>query len=204
MTPLNRTLRGAALAVMACCTLILASCSSDVAGRAVPVAGGAEASSTSSSPTTTVQAAPSGQEGEDTGGDIDFDVEIGECVELGGTQFDATIDNADCGSENSNYKVIAKTPTQAECPSDIDQSYYETFADIEQGALCLDIDWVIDGCMDLGLDDPYRIECSAPQTDSYLITDIIPGTVDVEDCADPATGGFRKVERNFVVCFEEL
>nr|WP_236077721.1 hypothetical protein [Rhodococcus sp. P1Y] len=204
MTPLNRTLRGTAFAVMACCTLFLASCSSDVSGRAVPAAGENGSSTSSSAPTTTIQAAPSGQEGEDIGGDIDFDVEIGQCVELGGTQYDATIDNADCGSERSNYKVIAKTPTQAECPSDIDQSYYETFADIEQGALCLDIDWVIGGCMDLGSEDPNRIDCSLPQSDSYYITDIIEGTIDVEDCADPATGGFRKSERNFTVCFEEL
>ncbi|MGA9871059.1 MAG: hypothetical protein WBQ44_07955 [Rhodococcus sp. (in: high G+C Gram-positive bacteria)] len=202
-------LRRAGLAAIACTTLALAGCGSEVTPRAVPEGDGQASSSTagptttSASPTTVVSPPP-GQEGEDIGGDVDFDVEIGQCVALGGTQFDATIENAVCGGETSNFKVIAKAPTQTECPSDADQTYYVTYGEVEQGALCLDVDWVVGGCMDLSEEDPVRIDCSAPGSDSYRVTDVLAGTTDVEQCADPATGGFAHDERGFIVCFESL
>lgn len=187
--------RGACAGVGAlAAVLLVAGCGNDITPRAVP-----EADATFSSPTN----AP-GQEGEDLGGDIDFDAEIGDCVLLGGTKFDATIEAADCGSDSSNFKVIAKVPTQDRCPGDVDQSYYETYGDVEQGALCLDIDWVVGGCIDLGSEDPVRVDCTEPLSESYRVTDVLAGTTDVDDCADPATGGFRYFERDFVVCFEDL
>ena len=85
-----------------------------------------------------------------TFGDVDIDVSIGDCVKLGGTTTAAEIDNADCGSKDSNYKVVAKVPTSDLCASDVDSYYYETLAGDEQGAVCLDVDWVVGGCMDLG------------------------------------------------------
>lgn len=204
MIPLNRALRGAALAAIACSTLFLASCSSTVEPRAIPADDPVTSSSSASTTTRTTATPPPGQEGEDTGGDVELDVEIGECVELGGTQFDATIDNAVCGSQYSNYKVVAKAPTNAECISDVDQTYYVTYGDVEKGALCLDIDWVVDGCMEMSGEDPERVACTEIGTETVRVTEFLDGTTDPNDCADPATSGYYHNDRNFIVCVEDL
>ncbi|MGB2949981.1 MAG: hypothetical protein WBB62_05370 [Rhodococcus sp. (in: high G+C Gram-positive bacteria)] len=200
--------RSAALAFIACAAMIVAGCGTDITPTAIPEQDSVASSQQSTSAPSTPSQDPA-REGEDLGGDVDIDVEIGDCVRLGGTQANATIDDAECGSAESNFVVIAKAPSQEECPTDIDQSYYVTVGGIEQGALCLDVDWVVGGCIDLGSELPQRIECpdasaAEPLTDSYLITDIWADTIDVERCPDPATGGFRYPERNFIVCFEEL
>ena len=72
--------------------------------------------------------------------------------------FDANVAKAPCGSAPANYKVIGKAPTNAQCVSDADSYYYETLMGDEQGALCLDIDWVVGGCMELADDQPTHIE----------------------------------------------
>jgi hypothetical protein len=194
-------LGGATLAALACAALLLASCSSEVTPRAIP-ADSSGAISTSATAGSTAPTVP--QEGEDAGGDVDIDVEIGECVELGGTMSDATIDNAVCGSPDSNYKVIGKAPSNDLCISDADQYYYETYIGVEQGALCLDVDWVIDGCMDLSGDDPKRVDCASPGSDTVRVVEILPGTTEVNDCSAEATSGFSYDERNFIVCTEDL
>ncbi|MFC8177763.1 MULTISPECIES: LppU family putative lipoprotein [Nocardiaceae] len=205
MLPLSQKFRGAAIAVLACSAVVLAGCSSTVTPRAIPAADELVTSTTQTSSSAPTTGGAPAQQGEDTGGDVDIDVEIGECVDLGGTVDDATIDNAACGSVDSNYKVIGKAPTNAECISDADQYYYETYADIEQGALCLDIDWVIGGCMDIPMDDdPERIDCGSPGFDSVRVVEILSGTTDVDSCDLQATSGFRYPERNFVVCVEDL
>lgn len=201
MTPHRRTLRGVALAALACSTLFLIGCGSNVTPRAVPADDPVAATSTGA---TTTAASPTSQEGEDAGGDVDIDVEIGECVDLGGTMDDATIDNATCGSPDANYKVIGKAPSNDLCVSDADQYYYETFGGIEQGALCLDVDWVVDGCMELSGEDPERGDCNAPGSDTVRVVEILTGTTSVDDCSMDATSGFTYSERNFVVCVEDL
>lgn len=204
MTHFGRTLRGAALGASACALLILTACSSDVTPRAVPADDlGAIATSTTST-TSERPSTPPGQQGEDIGGDVDIDVEIGDCVELGGTMSDATIDNATCGSQESNYKVIAKVPTGDQCSPDADQYYYETYGGVEQGALCLDVDWVIGGCMELSGDDPLRADCTSPGSNTVRVVEILPNTTDVNQCSDPADSGYAYSDRNFMVCVEEL
>lgn len=181
-------------------------CGSDPEPRAI-----AESSSSAGSESaTTTTATPSptkinGQEGTDAGGDIDIDVSVGDCVKLGGTVDDAEIDNAVCGSAESNYKVIAKVPTSDQCPSDVDQYYYETLFGQEQGAVCLDVDWVVGGCMDLGPgdadSDPVRIECDDPTGEDVMqVTEILQGSTSVEDCGSESDSGFKYTERMFTVC----
>lgn len=199
MIPRTRTLRGATLAVIACTALILVSCSSNVTPRAIP-ADDPETASTS----TTITTPPRSQQGEDTGGDVDIDVEIGDCVELGGTQFDASIDEAKCGSSDSNYRVIGKAPTNDECISDADQYYYETLRGVEQGALCLDVDWVVDECMELSGEDPVRARCDAPGDNTVRVVEIRSDVTDIDACTGASTSGFAYDERKFVVCVEEL
>lgn len=148
--------------------LLLAGCGSTITGTPVAAPPGLDSAVTTTSakpsgkpspgrPTTTTTPA-------DKGGDTDFQASIGDCVKLGGTTENATIHKATCGSKDSNYKVVAKAPTNSQCPTDVDQAYYETMAGIETGAICLDIDWVINDCLDLGVkgsgSDPKRIDCS--------------------------------------------
>ncbi len=163
------------------------------------------ANPTSKSPSTSRSASPTTTKKPktgDTGGDVKFEVEIGQCVRLGGTTTDAEIDHAACGSKDSNYKVIGKAPTSAQCVSDADSYYYETVNGVEQGALCLDVDWVVGGCMDISGDDPLRIGCTATTTDGVRVVEILTGTSDVNDCSSPT--GFTHDERKFVVCTESL
>ncbi|WP_089251005.1 LppU family putative lipoprotein [Rhodococcoides kyotonense] len=172
--------------------LLAASCSSETSGEAAPA--------TSATVVTTV----AGQQGADDGGSTDIDVEIGDCVKLGGTMSDAEIEEAACGSPESNYKVIAKAEQNASCVSDADQVYYETYGGTEQGALCLDVDWVVDGCMSIpsGMDEPARVDCADPAaTNVERVTKIVEGAVDVEQCEE---GGYSYPERQFTVCTETV
>ncbi len=208
--------RGGALlfALLAAVALLVLGCSSDVSGTAQPASDASvvdatprstAASPTSKSPTTSRGASPTTTKKPktgDNGGDVKFEVEIGQCVKLGGTTNDAKIDHAACGSKDSNYKVIGKAPTSAQCVSDADSYYYETVNGVEQGALCLDVDWVVGGCMDISGDDPLRIDCTAKTTDGVRVVEILTGTSDVNNCSSPT--GFTHDERNFVVCTESL
>ncbi|MGW4479179.1 LppU family putative lipoprotein [Rhodococcus triatomae] len=184
------------LGAMVVGALLAVGCSSTVDGTAT-AAGGT---------TTTTATTAANQVGTDGGGDVDIDVEIGECVRLGGTMDAATISEASCGSADSNYRVIAKAEKNAQCPSDADQVYYEESAlGRELGALCLDIDWVIGGCMsvpDGGDDEPQRVDCADTHVPGVeRAVDLIEGATDVEQCTE---GGFVYSEREFVVCTEQV
>lgn len=197
----TRSVRAFVAALSACAAVLLSGCAAEVSGTAVAISGASIPTTTTTPPrTTTGSPTPD----IDEGGSVDIDVEIGQCVELGGTVENATVANATCGSPQSNYVVFAKTPTSAECPPDADQYYYETYFDIEQGALCLDIDWIVGGCMDLVGEFAQRVDCATPGADTRRVVTILQGTTSVDDCPDPALYGFEKDSRNFVVCVEKL
>ncbi|MFE2956426.1 hypothetical protein ACFXHC_08800 [Nocardia tengchongensis] len=148
------------------------------------------------SPTTTPRA--------DRGGKTDFHASIGDCVKLGGTTDNATIDKAACGSQDSNYKVTGKAPQNAQCGKDSDQVYYETLNGTETGALCLTIDWVVGDCMDVGNDAAHRIPCtSKTATEGVKVVSIVQHSTSVDDCPD-GDQGYVYDERNFVVCVNTL
>jgi hypothetical protein len=141
--------------------------------------------------------------GADGGGDFDLDVEIGDCIRLGGTVDDATTEAAECGTFDANYKVVAKAPTSDECPGDVDQSVFQSLADVEVGALCLDIDFVQGDCFELSGEDPLRVDCAAPPgLDTVKVTETIRGNGDVGAC--PRDNGVSYPDRGFVVCLEDL
>ncbi|MGV9718795.1 hypothetical protein NXT08_16545 [Rhodococcus pyridinivorans] len=191
-------LRGAAGAAMALAAAgVLGGCATQVEGQAVPAANALDTSTAPSFslPTTTPSASSSTE--------LSVDVAVGECVALGGTVDDATIDYAVCGSPSSNYKVVDVVDASAMCPGDIDQTYYESFGGIEVGALCLDIDWVVGDCIDLGGEDPQRIDCGEPAVQGEEVTEILLDTSDVNDCST-SEGGFVYRERNFVVCTDTI
>lgn len=194
--------RSIGVASVVAATALVAGCGGSVEGTAAA----ADSGSTSSSSTTS-SAAPStvsGQQGSDRGGSVDIDVAIGDCVRLGGTSDAATIAEAKCGSDKSNYKVVAKATKNAQCPSDVDQVYYETRWGSERGALCLDVDWVMGGCMSMpdGEDEPQRVDCTNPTAPNIeRAVEIIEGVTDVEQCSE---GGFVHDERRFTVCTETV
>ncbi|ONM49176.1 LppU family putative lipoprotein [Nocardia donostiensis] len=190
-------------AVAAAAVFSLTGCSSSIEGTAQPqLDSGAGTSETndSDSGSTTTSTSPLST---DEGGDIDFEAEIGDCVTLGGTTNDATIEQASCGSQASNYKVIGKAEKSYECVSDSDNYYAETINGLEQGALCLDIDWVVGTCMDMGGDDPERIDCGATATEGIKVLSIEQNADDVNACG-AGSSGYVYDERRFVVCVEEL
>lgn len=204
---LSVAIAGAAVAA----GLAVAGCSSTIEGRAQPVmetgtvdavdvtgtpgSGETSRTTTSSAPTTTAE-----------GGDVSFDAEIGDCVTLGGTTTDASIEEASCGSNESNYKVIGKAEQSSQCVGDADNYYAESRNGIEMGALCLDIDWVVGGCMDVGggTTGPERIDCTETSAaDGVKVVAIEQDAADVNACG-AGSSGYVYPERRFVVCVDEL
>lgn len=199
-----RRAAGAAVAAIAAVSM-LGACAGDVEFRAVPEVGTTADSATtgaSAAPTTTRPAVATTTEASSSVA-LDIEVAVGECVDLGGTTDDATIDNATCGSPAANYKVVDIVESSDECGADIDQTYFESFGGVEVGALCLDIDWQVGDCMDLGGEDPERIDCAETALQGEKVTEILTDTADVDDCAI-SSGGYVYAERRFVVCSDSF
>lgn len=198
----------------AAAVLALAGCSSTIVGQAHPATetGTIDAVDTSAAPTPddaapTTSSAPTSTPTETTEqGGLSLDAEIGDCVSLGGSTSDATIDAALCGSGDSNYKVVGRAERSTQCVSDVDNYYAESRNGVELGALCLDIDWVVGGCMDVGTGTtgPARIDCTTTTaTDGVKVVAIEENADEVAAC-DAGTSGYVYPERRFVVCVDEL
>lgn len=146
--------------------------------------------------------APGGTTTGDLGGSVEVNVEVGECVTLGGTADLASASPAECGSIDATHKVVGKAPKAEACIGDVDAAYYETILGVaEAGALCLDIDWVQGHCFDLADDDTKRVDCAAPGPDVVRAGERIDGTADETACGE--NGAMAYPVRNFVVCLEE-
>lgn len=147
-------------------------------------------------------AEPSPAPGADAGGDVDVDVAVGDCVKLSGSDANADAEPATCGSPDSNYKVIGKAPTQSQCVSDADATYFESLGGTEVGALCLDVDWVKGDCYDLSGLDPARIACTAAGGSQRVkVGNTVQGTTSLSKCPD---SGYQYDDRKFVVCLETI
>lgn len=189
--------------ITAVAVFVLTGCSSTIEGKAQPALedgtvsaiGPTGAPRSSSQPTTTESA--------DGGGVTDFEAEVGDCVTLGGTTTNATIEKASCGSRASNYKVIGKAERSSQCVGDADNYYAESLNGVEQGALCLDIDWVVGGCMDVGGADPKRIDCTETAAKGVKVVSVERNAETVDACG-AGSAGYVYDERRFVVCVEEF
>jgi hypothetical protein len=201
--PIGRLVGAIAITVTA---FVSTGCGGTIDGYAQPAIDVVPATSTATpttkpgKSTTTSKPAPTSSKG----GKTDFQADVGDCVALGGTVDDATIEKAACGSRSSNYKVIGKAKTSTGCVGDRDNFYAETLNGIETGALCLDIDWVVGGCIDVGGDEPKRIECGEGGTEPVKVITINKSSDSVDDCPDVADSGFKYAERRVVVCVESL
>lgn len=138
------------------------------------------------------------------------DLRVGDCLSLGGTADRPQATKAACGSPKSNFKVAATVANREQCPADVDSSYSmrNGFSDSTNTA-CLDIDWVIGGCMSVDPDnntDPFRVDCndkSAPHRKraTQILKDL-KAPVTVDQCASGV--GYTYAERRFAVCVEDV
>ena len=128
-------------------------------------------------------------------------LDVGDCVEIGDSP---TLGKTTCGGASSNYKVIDKAPENAACPSDADRALDDTLHGINRAALCLDIDWVIGGCMEPNKDNPQRLDCTAQGVPNAVrVVDIKQNTTDVNVCSS-SDRGIVYQQRQFVVCVHRL
>ena len=135
------------------------------------------------------------------------DLQLGDCLALDGTQELPEALVAPCGSMQSNFKVIAKVDSSDQCPADADSAYTmrSGFASAPS-TVCLDIDWVVGGCMSVspqGDEHPVRADCddvSAPnrQRAAQILTDV----ASVDHCVSGL--GYAYEERQFTVCVENI
>ncbi|TDL01627.1 hypothetical protein EI067_00860 [Mycobacterium paragordonae] len=135
---------------------------------------------------------------------------VGDCLKLGGTAAQPQAAKAPCGSPESNFKVVAVVKDRAQCPSDVDSSY-STHNSISgsDNTVCLDIDWVVGGCMSVDphhIADPFRVDCndaSVPnrQRATQVLKDLDP-PVSVDQCASGL--GYTYSQRRFAVCVEDI
>lgn len=188
---------------IAATAVVLAGCASKIEGKAQPALEDGTISAIDPTKAPRSSSRPTTTESPDRGGQIDFEAEIGDCVTLGGTTTNATIEKASCGSRASNYKVIGKAERSSQCVSDADNYYAESLNGVEQGALCLDIDWVVGGCMDVGGSDPKRIDCTESAAEGVKVVSIERNATDVSACGS-GSAGYVYSERRFVVCVEEF
>lgn len=111
-----------------------------------------------------------------------------------------TIAPAECGSPNSNHKVVDKVApgaaADAQCPDD---GHFD-FA--TGGSLCLHVNWVVGSCIEWDPrypQHPRRIACCTRGVNVYEVTQILPNKTDVNDC-NRGTTGFVDYTHRFVTC----
>jgi hypothetical protein len=135
------------------------------------------------------------------------DMQVGDCLKVGGPPDRPEASKVDCGSTASNFKVVETVENTDGCPTDVD-SYYSTMSSFSGtgNTICMDIDWVVGGCMSIDPEnatDPFRVDCndeSAPHR--QRATQILDGVANVDQCS---TGvGYPYDERQFTVCVEDV
>jgi hypothetical protein len=135
------------------------------------------------------------------------DMQVGDCLKVGGPPDRPEAAKVECGSTASNFKVISTVQDTDQCPSDVD-SYYSMRSSFSNSgtAVCMDIDWVVGGCMSMDPEndrDPVRVDCKdASAPDRQRATQILQKVANVDQCT---TGvGYAYDERQFTVCVEDV
>ncbi|MBH0778354.1 LppU family putative lipoprotein [Nocardia bovistercoris] len=124
----------------------------------------------------------------------------GDCVRLDSDGIGKTA----CGAGDSRYKIIDTVAAADRCPSDADRVYDGTLRGSVGAALCLDIDWVVGGCVDLVPHNPRRVDCAAPATaDTVRVLTVRDNTASPDSCK-AGDHGIVYRERRFVVCVTRL
>jgi hypothetical protein len=135
------------------------------------------------------------------------DMQVGDCLKVGGPPDRPETTKVQCGSPESNFRVVGTVQTTDQCPMDVD-SYYSMRSSFSGSGstICMDIDWVVGGCMSIDPDndrDPIRVECNdASAPNRQRATQIMQKVANVDQCA---TGlGYAYDERQFTVCVEDV
>jgi len=112
-----------------------------------------------------------------------------------------------CGSRESNFKVVGTVENIEQCAGDVD-SYYSMRTSFSGtgSTVCMDIDWVVGGCMSVDPDndrDPIRVDCNdTSASNRQRATQIMQNVASVDQCT---TGlGYAYDERQFTVCVENM
>lgn len=135
------------------------------------------------------------------------DLRAGDCLKVGGPVDRPEAIKAQCGSPESNYKVVASVASGDECPTDVDSYYsmHSAFGDVGS-TICMDVDWVTGGCMSIDPDhgrDPVRVDCGdSGQPHRQRATQILKGVTDVDQCTSGI--GYAYDQREFTVCVEDV
>ena len=131
-----------------------------------------------------------------------FDGSVGDCVSLSGVVSAPVIAQAECGSMDSNFKVVDIAANHNQCIADADMWYANTLNGSEVRAYCLDVDWVTGDCLTVQGDWPLRVYCdAAPPTTTVRVRSIEPDTVDGSICGSPDSAVIY-TERRIVVCLD--
>ena len=135
------------------------------------------------------------------------DVQVGDCLKVGGTPDRPEATQVECGSPESNFKVAASVENSDQCPTDVDSYYSMRSAFSGTGTtVCMDIDWVIGACMSIAPEndkDPFRADCNdAAVPNRQRATQIVKNIASVDQCASGVGYGYD--ERQFTVCVEDV
>jgi hypothetical protein len=143
---------------------------------------------------------------------------VGDCLKLGGTAVRPEATKVPCGSRLSAFRVVKVLATadgntgRSQCPADVDSSYSismrNAFSDSRNTA-CLDIDWVVGGCMSVdpaNTAEAVRVDCndkSVPHRQRAVqILRNLQDPVSVDQCASGV--GYAYAQRRFAVCVEDM
>ena len=135
------------------------------------------------------------------------ELQTGDCLKIGGPPDRPDVVRAVCGSPESNFKVISTVDNTDQCASDVD-SYYSARGSFSGSAttLCLDIDWVVGGCMSIDPDndrDPVRVDCTdGSAANRQRATQVLQDVANADQCASGV--GYPYDERQFTVCVEDV
>lgn len=138
------------------------------------------------------------------------DLRVGDCLQVGGTADRPEAARAVCGGSSSNFKVVATVDghdDDEQCPTDADSAYsmHGVFRDTSNTA-CLDIDWVVGGCMSVDPDyntDPFRVECTDTSVaHRQRATQILRNVTSADECVSGI--GYAYDERQFTICVEAV
>jgi hypothetical protein len=135
------------------------------------------------------------------------DLQVGDCLKVGGAVDRPEAHKLSCGSRESNFKVVKKVGASADCPKDADSSYSMRSAfSSSASTVCLDIDWVVGGCMSVdpgNAHDPVRVDCGDTSVaNRQRATQILTGVAGVDQCASGL--GYAYDQRRFTVCVENV
>ncbi|MDT5335332.1 MAG: hypothetical protein QOD90_837 [Mycobacterium sp.] len=135
------------------------------------------------------------------------DMQVGDCLKVGGPPDRPETSKVQCGSPESNFKVVGSVESTDQCPTDVD-SYYSMRSSFSGSGstICMDIDWVVGGCMSIDPEndrDPIRVDCNdASAPNRQRATQVMQKVANVDQCA---TGlGYAYDERQFTVCVEDV